>query len=63
MGVNFIKKYKILVITKNCQFFSNIKFEIENGDYLRWKFWGEKFESKILSEFKLNKNQGTENYE
>ena len=28
-------------------------FEKENVDYLRLKFWVEKFESKILSEFKL----------
>ena len=35
MGVNFTKKYKILVITKNCKFFSYIKFELENGEDLR----------------------------
>ena len=35
MGVNFIKKYKILVNTKNCKFFSYIKFELENGEDLR----------------------------
>ena len=27
-GGQFYKKYKILVITKNCKFFSYIKFEI-----------------------------------
>ena len=35
MGVNFIKKYEILVITKNCKFFSYIKFELENGEDVR----------------------------
>ena len=34
-GGQFYKKYKILVITKNCKFFSYIKFEIENGEDLR----------------------------
>ena len=54
MGVNFIKKYKILVISKNCEICSEIKFEIENVQHLRQKLWAENFESKILSEFKLN---------
>ena len=53
-GVQFYKKIWNLNYSKNCKFFSYLKFEIENGDYLRWKFWVEKFESKILSEFKLN---------
>ena len=35
MGVNFIKKYKILVITKNCEFSTYIKIEKEIVDYLR----------------------------
>ena len=43
-GGQFYKKFKILVITKNCKFFSFIKFEIENGENLRWKFWVENFE-------------------
>ena len=30
----FYKKYKILVITKNCKVYSEIKFEIENGEHL-----------------------------
>ena len=51
-GGQFYKKYKNFVLTKNCKFCSKMKFEIENGDYLRWKFWVENFESKILSEFK-----------
>ena len=34
-GGQFKKKYKILVITKNCKFCSEIKFENEKGDYLR----------------------------
>ena len=54
-GGQFCKKYKILVITKNCKFFSSIKLEKENVDYLRWKFWVKEFELKILSDFKLNK--------
>ena len=29
------QKYKILVITKNCKFCTQIKFEEENVDYLR----------------------------
>ena len=53
MGVNFVKKYKILVISKNCEICSEIKFEIENVQHLRQKLWAENFESKILSEFKL----------
>ena len=55
MGVNLIKKYKILVISKNCEICSEIKFEIENVDFVRQKLWVENFESKILSDFKLNK--------
>ena len=55
MGVNFIKKYKILVISKNCEICSEIKFEIEYVQHLRQKLWAENLESKILSEFKLNK--------
>ena len=31
----FYKKYKMLVITKDCKFNSEIKFEIENGEHLR----------------------------
>ena len=38
MRVNFIKKYEILVITKNANFALKIKFEKENVDYLRRKF-------------------------
>ena len=46
MGVNFIKQYKILVITKNCKFSTEIKIEKENVDYVfALKFWVEKFES------------------
>ena len=56
MGVNFIKLYKILNISKNCKICSEIKFEIENVGYVRRKFRVENFESKILSDFKLNKN-------
>ena len=33
---------------------SVIKFEIKNGEDLRWKFLVENFELKILGEFKLN---------
>ena len=53
MGVNFIKKYKILVISKNCKICSEIEFEIENVENLRPKLWVENFDLKILSEFKL----------
>ena len=35
MGFNFIKKYKILIISKNCQNCIEIKFEIENVDSVR----------------------------
>ena len=42
-GVNFIKKYYILIISKNCKFYSYIKLEIENGENLRWKFLVENF--------------------
>ena len=54
-GGQFYKKYKILVISKNCEICSEIKFEIENVQHLRQKLWAENYESKILSEFKLNK--------
>ena len=49
MGVNFIKKYLILVISKNCRICIEIKFEIENVENLRPNLWVENFESKILS--------------
>ena len=42
-GGQFYKKYYILIISKNCKFCRYIKFEIENGVYLRWKFWVENF--------------------
>ena len=50
MGVNFIKKYQILVISKNCEICSEIKFEIENVDFVRQKLRVENFESKILGQ-------------
>ena len=35
-GGQFYKKnYKILIISKNCKLFHNIKFEIKNGERLR----------------------------
>ena len=34
LKLNFIKKYKIMVITKNCKFSTYIKIEKENVDYL-----------------------------
>ena len=37
MGVNFIKKHKMLVISKNCKVCSEIKFEIENVEFVRRK--------------------------
>ena len=46
----------MLVITKDCKFYSEIKFEIENVENVRRKLWVENFESKILSDFKLNKS-------
>ena len=55
MGVNFIKKHEILIISENSQNWIEIKFEIENVDFVRQKLWVENFESKILSDFKLNK--------
>ena len=55
MRVNFIKKHKISIISKNCQNCIEIKFEIDNVDFVRQKLWVENFESKILSDFKLNK--------
>jgi hypothetical protein len=42
MGVNFIQKYKILGISKNSNFCSEINFEIENVENLHRKFWVEK---------------------
>ena len=36
-GGQFYKKYKILVISKNCEICSEIKFEIENVQHLRQK--------------------------
>ena len=44
MGFNFIKKYEILVISKNCKFCSEINFEIENVEHLR-----QNYELKISS--------------
>ena len=44
-----------MVISKNCKISSEIKFEIENVEYVRQKLWVENLESKILSDFKLNK--------
>ena len=43
-----------MIISKNCQNCIEIKFEIENVDFVRQKLWVENFESKILSDFKLN---------
>ena len=43
-GGQFIKKYKILVLSKNCEICSEIKFEIENGKDLCLKFWVGNFE-------------------
>ena len=40
----YYKKNEILIISKNCKFCRNIKFVIENGEHLRWKFWVENFE-------------------
>ena len=34
-GQFYKKKYEILVITKNCKFFSYIKFELVNDEDLR----------------------------
>ena len=44
-----------MVISKNCKNCIEIKFEIENVEFVRQKLWVENFESKILSDFKLNK--------
>ena len=44
-----------MVISKNCKISSEIKFEIENVEYVRQKLWVENLESKILSDFKLDK--------
>ena len=54
MGVNFIKKTLNFDYLKNCQNCIEIKIEIENVDFVRQKLWVENFESKILSDFKLN---------
>ena len=43
-----------MIISKNSQNCIEIKFEIENVNFVRQK-WVENFESKILSDFKLNK--------
>ena len=44
-----------MIISKNYENCIEIKFEIENGEFVRQKLWVENFESKILSDFKLNK--------
>ena len=44
-----------MIISKNCQNCIEIKFEIENVDFVRQKLLVENIESKILSDFKLNK--------
>ena len=46
-----------MIISKNCQNCIEIKFEIENVDFVRQKLWVENVESKILSDFKLNYNK------
>ena len=38
-GGQFYKKILHFDYFKNCKFCRYIKFEIENGVYLRWKFW------------------------
>ena len=47
-----------MVISKNYKISSEIKFEIENVDFVRQKLWAKNFESKILSEFKLKNKVG-----
>ena len=39
-----------MIISKNCQNCIEIKFEIENVDFVRQKLWVENFELKILSQ-------------
>ena len=34
-GQFYLKKYKILIISKNCKILHKIKFEIKNGEHLR----------------------------
>ena len=45
MGVNFIKKHEISIISKNSQNCIEIKLEIENVDFVRQKLWVENFEA------------------
>ena len=48
-----MKKHYILAISKNCKIRCEIKFEIENVEYVRQKLRVENLESKILCDFKL----------
>ena len=54
-GGQFYKKTLNFDYFKICQNCIEIKFEIENVDFVRQKLWVENFESKILRDFKLNK--------
>ena len=56
MGGQFDKKTLNSGYFKNCKICSKIKFYIENVEFVRRKLWVENFESKIFSDFKLNKN-------
>ena len=48
-GGQFYKKILKFDYFKKMKILHKIKFEIKNGEHLRWKFWVENFESKILS--------------
>ena len=50
MGVNFIKKYKILIFSKKWKFCKKYSLKLKMV-----KICVENFESKVLSEFKLNR--------
>ena len=57
-GGQFYKKTLNFDYFKKLSNCIEIKFEIENVDFVRQKLWVENFESKILSDFKLNYNVG-----
>ena len=54
-GGQFYKKILNFDYFKNLEILHKINFLIKIGEQLRWKFWVENFETKILRELKLNR--------
>ena len=54
-GKVILKQYSLM--WKMLSICIEIKFEKENGEFVRQKLWVENFESKILSDFKLKQDR------